>query len=94
MEKAFLSFGKGGKSKMIGHGIGLEINEPPILSEYDHSIINDQCTLGLDLHMMDPEVGAMKLEDTILVSSKGNEILTKSPRDLIKVGAGSLVKNV
>ena len=79
---SFLSFGNGQKCKMIGHGVGLEINEPPILSEYDHSTIRDNFVLALDLHMMDLNVGAMKLEDMVLVSRNGNEILNISPRDL------------
>ncbi len=83
-EDAFLSFGRGKKGRMIGHGIGLELNEPPILSEYDHSEVLDHFVIALDMHMMDQNVGVVKLEDMVLITNTGNKILTKSPRHLFK----------
>ena len=41
--------------------------------------------MALDMHIMDENVGVVKLEDMILVTDKGNEILTKSPRQLIEL---------
>ena len=82
---AFLNFGEGRKSRMIGHGIGLELNEPPILSLYDDSEVSDGHVVAVDMHMMDENVGVVKLEDMILITDKGSEILTKSPRDLFEV---------
>ncbi len=82
---AFLNFGGGKKSSIIGHGIGIELNEPPILSENNHSEISDGCVVALDMHMMDENVGVAKLEDVILITHKGNKILTKSSRQLFEV---------
>ncbi len=84
-EHSFLSFGKDGICRMIGHGIGLEVNEPPTIADYDHSEISEGHVLGLELHMLDEHIGAMKLEDTILVGRKENELLTKSPRKLFEI---------
>ncbi|MCX5853355.1 MAG: Xaa-Pro peptidase family protein [Deltaproteobacteria bacterium] len=84
-EHHFLNFGKGKRSRMIGHGIGLELNEPPILSEYDRSEIGEHCVIALDMHMMDEGQGVVKIEDMILIKEGGNEILTKSPRDLCEI---------
>ena len=84
-ESHFLNFGKGKRSRMIGHGIGLELNEPPILSEYDHSEIGESCVIALDMHMMDEGQGVVKLEDMVLIKEGGNELLTKSPRDLCEI---------
>jgi len=81
----FLNFGKGRKSRMIGHGVGLELNEPPILPLYDDSEVSDGYVVALDMHMMDENVGVVKLEDMILITDNGNEILTKSPRDLFEL---------
>ena len=81
----FLNFGKGRKSRMIGHGIGLELNEPPILSLYDDSEVCDGYVVALDMHMMDENAGVVKLEDMILITNNGNEILNKSPRDLFEL---------
>ena len=81
----FLNFGEGKKSQLIGHGIGLELNEPPTLSEYNHSEVLDGYVVALDMHMMDENVGVAKLEDVILITHKGNKILTKSPRQLFEI---------
>jgi len=82
--KPFLNFGNGRKSKIIGHGVGLEINEPPILSDYDHSVISEGFVLALDMHMMDEKFGVVKLEDMILIGEK-NKLLTKTPRELFEI---------
>jgi len=81
----FMSFGKGKSSRIIGHGIGLELNEPPILSGFDSSVIPEGCVVALDMHMMTGEGGVVKIEDMILIGSTGNEILTKTPRRLFEL---------
>jgi len=81
----FQHFGGGKRSRLIGHGIGLELNEPPIPSEYDHSPVEEGYVIALDLHMLDEELGVVKLEDMILIKGTENEILTISPRELFEV---------
>ena len=82
---AFLSFGNGRKSHMIGHGVGLECSEPPILSKYDHSELLDGYVITLEMHMLREDLGVVKLEDMILIKHNGNELLTKSPRRIFEV---------
>jgi len=81
----FMSFGKGRSSRIFGHGIGLELNEPPILSGSDSSLIPEGCVVALDMHMMIEGGEVVKLEDMIHVGRGGNEILTKTPRMLFEV---------
>ncbi len=85
VSETFLNFGKGKKSRLIGHGVGLELNEPPIISDYEHSTISEGYTIALEMHMMDENIGVIKLEDTILIGHNGNELLTKSPRHLFEI---------
>ena len=82
---AFLNFGNGNKSRIIGHGVGLELNEPPILSSYDHSEVSEGYVIALDMHMLKEDVGVVKLEDMILIQRDRNDILTKSPRQLFEI---------
>jgi len=82
---AFLNFGGAKKSHMVGHGIGLECTEPPIISKYDHSEVSENYVMGLEMHMYREGVGVVKLEDVILITNSGNEILTKSPRHLFEL---------
>jgi len=82
---AFLNFGGRKKSHMIGHGIGLECTELPIISKYDHSELAEDFVMALEMHMFREDVGVVKLEDMILIRHNGNELLTKSPRELSEV---------
>ncbi|MBW1712099.1 MAG: aminopeptidase P family protein [Deltaproteobacteria bacterium] len=84
-EERFLSFGHGQQAQMIGHGVGLEINEPPILSSWDQSPIGENFVLAVEMHILDPEGRLAKLEDMILIGQDKNEILTTWPRDLFEV---------
>jgi len=45
----------------------------------------DGYVIALDMHIMDENAGVAKLEDVILITHKGNEILTKSPRQLFEI---------
>lgn len=56
-----------------------------MLSDNDNSIIRQDFTLALDMHMLHPEEGAVKLEDIILITDRRVEILTVSPRELFEV---------
>lgn len=82
---AFLSFGNGKRSILIGHGIGLEVNEPPIISSYNHQTIRQGAVMALEMHAVRKGRGVIKLEDTLCVGPEGNELLTITPRDLIEV---------
>lgn len=81
----FQSFGAGRRSGMIGHGIGLELNEPPILWESEQSGFQAGQVIALDIHMLDETAGAVKLEDMVLIGEESNELITMSPRELSEI---------
>ena len=81
----FLSLGNGRKSHLVGHGVGLECNEPPLLSAADESVIGSGFVLTIELHLLHPSTGAVKLEDMVLVHPNGCEILTTAPRALMEI---------
>lgn len=83
--KEFQSFGSGKYSWLVGHGVGIELNEPPILSANDASVLGNDFVVTLELHMMDEQGGVVKLEDMIHIREGGSEILTKSPRGLCEI---------
>jgi Xaa-Pro aminopeptidase len=85
VKDAFLSFGNGKISHMIGHGIGLECTEPPIISKYDDSVLETDDVMAVEMHMMRKGVGVVKIEDMFHIGAKKNEILTQSPRILSEV---------
>ena len=83
---AFLKFGNGKRSQLAGHGLGMEVNEPPVIFSHNKQEIAEHNILAVELHMMDDDAGVLKLEDTIHVGRDANEILTISPRQLFESG--------
>jgi Xaa-Pro dipeptidase len=84
LSDSFMRFDDGGKAHFIGHGIGLEINEPPLISAASKVILTPGMTVALELHIMEPYGFTMKLEDTIHITETGAELLTLSPRELME----------
>jgi Xaa-Pro aminopeptidase len=69
----------------VGHGIGLELDEPPVLWPRDETCLRERMVLAIEVEVSVPEKGLMtKLEDTVVIRSDGCEILTKAPRRLIE----------
>jgi len=83
--KQFMNFGQGQKSKIIGHGVGIELNEPPILSASESLEISENCVIALDMHLMDEKHGVVKLEDMVLIGERKNDLLTITPRELFEI---------
>jgi Xaa-Pro aminopeptidase len=69
----------------IGHGIGLEVNELPLLSRSNRDVIREGVVTTLEIEMWKSVREVVKLEDTIAVHADGAEILTLSPRELCEV---------
>ncbi len=69
----------------VGHGIGLELDEPPVLWGRDETRLQAGMVLAIEIEVSAPERGTMvKLEDTVVVRADGYELLTLMPRDLIE----------
>ena len=73
------------KGNFIGHGIGLDANEPPILFERSNFALRSNFVLTIEIHLTHPEHGAVKLEDMILIKENGCEILSITERELFLV---------
>jgi Xaa-Pro aminopeptidase len=67
----------------VGHGVGLELNEPPLLSKYDSSSLSKGIVVTLEMHAMSKNC-VVKLEDMLLIGKK-NKILNITPRELFQV---------
>jgi Xaa-Pro aminopeptidase len=61
----------------MGQGIGLSLKELPLISKEDRSILVDGMCLSLRLGIRAKELGAAMIGDTIYLSSKGPEVLTR-----------------
>ena len=65
----------------LGHGVGLEVHEEPWLSRYPGELVTgDVITLEPGLYRAG--WGGCRLEDIVLVTEDGGELLTQYPYDL------------
>lgn len=66
-----------------GHSLGLEIHELPSISPDDHTLLEPGMVLTVEPGIYDFKIGAFRIEDTLVVTEKGYEYLTTSPRDIV-----------
>jgi len=64
-----------------GHGVGLEIHERPRISTRPEILKNSQ-VVTVEPGLYYPSMGGVRLEDMVVVRSKGCENLTRHPRRL------------
>ncbi len=67
-------------AKFIGHGLGIEINELPVIAPRSHDIITPGQVIALEPKFVIPGVGAVGIENTYHITSEGKwECLTNAP---------------
>lgn len=66
-----------------GHGIGLEIHEDPFFSKTTNFVMEPGMVVTIEPGIYIPEVGGVRIEDDVVITGNGCEIITKSPKDLI-----------
>ena len=69
----------------MGHGIGLFMHEEPFLDKNSKNILEKNSVLTVEPGIYIPEWGGIRLEDIVVVTETGNEILSKSTRDLLVI---------
>jgi len=73
------------KGRFVGHGLGLELDEPPVIGPDDPTIIEENMTLVVEINTIIPDFGTIKVEDSFMVKANGIELLSKTERRLFEV---------
>lgn len=77
--------GVGQKSKFIGHGIGLEINEMPVLAPRMKQELEPGMVFALEPKIVLPGVGPLGIENSWAVTADGLEKLTLCAEEIIEL---------
>jgi Xaa-Pro aminopeptidase len=68
-----------------GHGLGLEIHEPPRIARKDKTRLQAGMAITIEPGAYIDGLGGIRIEDTVLVTEHGCEVLTATPKDLIEL---------
>jgi Xaa-Pro dipeptidase len=67
--------------RFIGHGIGIELDELPVLSPND-LVLEEGMVFALEPKFVLPGLGAIGIENTWLVTVGAPEVLTPAPEHI------------
>ena len=71
------------QAKFVGHGVGLVINELPVLAKRSKDILKSNMTIAIEPKFIIKGVGAVGVEDTYLVGKSESERLTMIDFDIV-----------
>jgi Xaa-Pro aminopeptidase len=66
-----------------GHGVGIEVHEPPRLGKDQTQKLAPGMVVTIEPGIYIPEEGGVRIEDMVLVTESGHEVLTPTTKDLI-----------
>ena len=73
------------KAGFIGHGVGIEVNELPVLSARSKDVLEQGNVIALEPKFVIPHVGAVGIENTYVITADGAECITVMPEELIQL---------
>jgi len=78
----FMGYGEG-KVSFLGHGIGLEIDELPVITEKNNEVLQEGMVFAFEPKFVIPEKGVVGIEVDFIVRKGGLERVTEIPIDII-----------
>jgi Xaa-Pro aminopeptidase len=84
LQDYFMGHGEG-RVSFIGHGLGLEINEPPVITARHRTVLKAGMVLAVEPKFVIPPHGAVGLEIDLIVRPDHLERITNDPLDLVRI---------
>jgi len=73
------------QTRFVGHGIGLELNELPFIAQGQSYPLEEGMTFAVEPKIVFPGEGSAGIENTVVVTEKGCEILTPVSENIFQV---------
>ena len=70
----------------LGHSLGLEVHENPRLSKTDQTVLQPGMIVTVEPGVYLPDFGGVRIEDLVLVTEDGHEVLSSTFKELYVVG--------
>ena len=69
----------------VGHGVGIEVNELPVIAPRSKDILEENNVIALEPKFVIPQVGAVGIENTYVVTNEGMKSITNAPEEILSL---------
>ena len=69
-----------------GHGLGLDVHEPPFMRAGNAQILEPGMVYTVEPGIYIPGIGGARIEDNVVITESGVEVMTKFPKTLQVIG--------
>lgn len=72
----------------LGHGLGISVHEFPSITGINDMELTEGMVFTIEPGIYDPSITGVRIEDDLVVTKDGVEILTKYPKELVIIPTG------
>lgn len=69
----------------VGHGVGIQVNELPVLAPKSKSILAEGNVIAIEPKFVIPGFGAVGIENTYVCTANGLECITLAPEEIVSL---------